>query len=260
MTHPSLISDQLSELSLSQAEKEYRRQITDAGCSVLSFEDRLELMLNVEISGRLQRRIERRIKEANLRIRAVPEEIDKKSTRGLPESLLSQILGLGWLRNHHHILVTGPTGVGKTYLACALGLAAIRNNATVRYFKCSTLIERIGTARLDGSYRSFVSKLSHIDVMIIDDWGLSPITVNGARELLDIIDDRVGTSSLVIASQLPLSSWYQTMEEGTVADAVLDRVVHNSIKVELSGESMRKVTSVNQPISSVAELTDEVKS
>ncbi len=244
MTHSSLISNQLSELFLTTAEREYRRQVTDATSTVLTFEDRLELMLNAEISERSRRRIERRIKEANLRITAVPEEIEKKSARGLPEVLLSQLLGLGWLHNHHHVLITGPTGIGKTYLSCALGIAAIRAGATVRYFKCSTLLERIGTARLDGSYRSFVAKLNRIDVVIIDDWGLSPITVNGARELLDIIDDRVGVSSLVITSQLPLSSWYQAMEERTVADGVLDRLVHNSIKVELFGESMRKAQAL----------------
>ncbi len=253
MTHRSLISSQLSELFLPSAEREYRRQVADATSTVLAFEDRLELMLNAEISGRSHRRIERRIKEANLRIRAVPEEIERKSARGLPEVLLSQLLNLGWLRNHHHVLLTGATGCGKTYLACALGTAAIRADATVRYFKCSTLLERIGTARLDGSYRSFVAKLSRIDVVIIDDWGLSPITVNGARELLDIIDDRVGVSSLVIASQLPLSSWYQAMEERTVADGVLDRLVHNSIKVELSGESMRKIASSRAGASSAPE-------
>ena len=106
------------------------------------------------------------------------------------------------------------------------------------------MLEHIGTARLDGIYRSFVTKLNRIDAVIIDDWGLAPITVNGARELLDIIDDRVGISSLVVASQLPLSSWYQAMEERTVADGVLDRLVHNSIKVELFGESMRKAQAL----------------
>lgn len=260
MTHPSLISSQLSELFLPSAEREYRRQVSDATSTVLAFEDRLELMLNAEISMRSHRRIERRIKEAKFRIRAVPEEIERKSARGLPEAVLSQLLNLGWLRSHHHVLLTGATGCGKTYLACALGTAAIRSNATVRYFKCSTLLERIGAARLDGSYRSFVAQLSRINVVIIDDWGLSPITVNGARELLDIIDDRVGVSSLIIASQLPLSSWYQAMEERTVADGVLDRIVHNSIKVELSGESMRKIASSAPKVSLEPASSEEATS
>ena len=244
MTSANLISSQLSELSLRHAIKEYRRQVGDASSAMLSFEDRLELMLNVELYERHHRRIERRIKEAKLRIRAMPEEIDTKSARGLPQALLSQLLSLSWLKNHHHVLLTGPTGIGKTYLGCGLAMAAIRANFTVRYFKCSSLLEKIGTCRLDGSYRLFVTRLSRIDLLVLDDWGLSPITVNGARELLDIIDDRVGTSSLVICSQLPLSNWYQALEEGTVADAILDRVIHNAIKVELSGESMRKIESM----------------
>ncbi len=136
---------------------------------------------------------------------------------------------------------------------CSFGTAAIRVNATVRYFNCSTLLERIGTARLDGNYRSFAAKLSRIDVEIIDDWGFSPTSVNGAWELLDIIDDRVEVSSLVIAPQLPLSFWYQAMEERTVADGVLDRLVHNSIKGKLSRESIRKITSSRFESSSTLE-------
>ncbi len=142
MTHPTLISSQLSQLCLPAPEKEYRRQTTDASSTSLSFEDRLELMLNTELSGRSYRRIERRIKEANLRIHAVPEELENKSARGLPEALASSLLGLGWLKNHH-VLITGATGTGKTYLACALSTAAIRSDATVRYFKCSSLLETI---------------------------------------------------------------------------------------------------------------------
>lgn len=242
MTNFALISEQLSELRLPQGLKEYRRQNEDASFHSMSFDDRLELILNAEINSRINKRIERRIKEANLRIKAYPEEVDKTASRGLSDQLWNQLIGLGWFYNRHHILLSGPTGIGKTYLCCALGMAAIRSNRTVRCYKCSALLEKIAISRLDGTYRSFSAKLSNIDLLIIDDWGLSPIGVGGGRELLDIVDNRVGISSLVIASQLPIGTWYEALEEKTVADAVLDRVIHSSIKVELFGESMQGKT------------------
>lgn len=251
MTDPSLISSHLQQLRLPSAKLEYERQLRDPSSTGMTFDDRLELIISREVSERASRRSQRRIREANFKVHAVPEEIDSSAARGISPAELSHLLSLSWLRSHHNVLVTGATGVGKTYLICALGTACARAFGTVRYFKCSGLLERIGTSRLDGTYRSFASKLAQVDLLIIDDWGLSPISVNSSRELLDILDDRSQVSSTIISSQLPLKEWYEVMEEQTVADAVLDRLVHNAIKIDLKGESMRKLKARESPKKSI---------
>ncbi len=157
---------------------------------------------------------------------------------------MSQVLSLSFVEARHNILIFGPTRIGKTFLTCAIGMEACIQKISTRYFRVSTLLERLAIARADGSYRSFAQKLSRIELLLLDDWGLSPISVTGSRELLDVLDDRVGISSTIISSQLPLEAWHSSMEDG--ADAVLDRVIHDSIRLDLKGESMRKLRAAKQ--------------
>ncbi|WP_276970485.1 ATP-binding protein [Ferrimicrobium acidiphilum] len=151
-----------------------------------------------------------------------------------------QIMSLSFIANHHNLAITGPCGVGKTFLACCVGTQGARLNYKVKYLRCSSLIEQISTSRLDGTYRSFVSKLFKTDLLIIDDWGLSPITVNGSKELLEIIDDRCDAKSTIISSQLPIELWHSAIEDKTAADAIIDRFANLAIEVCLTGESMRR--------------------
>lgn len=231
----------LRKIRASDAAREYERQLLDISVADLSFEDRLSLILDRELSQRESRRTARYVREAGFRLRCYPEEIDYVQSRSVSKQVMSQVLSLSFIRGKHNVLIFGPTGIGKTFLTCAIGMEACRQKISTRYFRVSTLLERLAIARADGSYRSFAQKLSRIELLLLDDWGLSPISVTGSRELLDILDDRVGISSTIISSQLPLEAWHSSMEDGTVADAVLDRVIHDSIRLDLKGESMRKL-------------------
>lgn len=235
------VSTMFRKIRASDAAKEYERQLLDPSASSLSFEDRLCLILDRELTERNSRRVNRLIHEANFRIKAYAQEIDFEQNRAVSKQKIAHILSLSFIRAKHNLLVFGPTGIGKTYLSCAIGIEACRQNIKTKYYRTSRLLERIAIARADGSYRSFASHLAKIELLILDDWGLSPISITASRELLDILDDRIGLGSTIISSQLPLESWHGSIQDSTVADAVLDRIVHDSIRLDLKGESMRKI-------------------
>jgi len=207
----------------------------------LSFEERLGLLVDREWTARRDRRLARLLKEARLRLPAAPEDIDYRTPRGLERPLLRTLLGGEWLRDGRNILLTGPTGVGKTFIACALGNAACRQGFRTRYYRVPRLLGDLEMARADGSYPSFLGRLSRLDLLILDDWGLAPLTAPEARDLLEVVDDRSMTRSTLVSSQLPVENWHSTMGDPTVADAILDRLVHNAYRIALKGESMRKV-------------------
>lgn len=207
----------------------------------LCFEERLGLVVDREWTARRDRRLARLLKQARLRLPAAPEDIDFRTPRGIDKPLLRSLLGGDWLRDGRNILLTGPTGVGKTFLACALGNAACRQGLTTRYYRVPRLLGDLELARADGSYASFLGRLAAVDLLILDDWGLATLTVPEARDLLEVIDDRSMTRSTLVSSQLPVENWHSTMADPTVADAVLDRLVHNAYRIALKGESMRKV-------------------
>ncbi|OTA40278.1 MAG: AAA family ATPase, partial [Symbiobacterium thermophilum] len=208
-----------------------------------SGQQHLELLVDQEWMDRQNRRLARLLKEAKFRVAACMEDIDYQHPRGLDRTVMRSLATCQWVEYGQHILIVGPTGVGKTFIACALGNAACRHGYTVRYYRVPRLLTDLATARVDGSFRRILNTLSRTDVLILDDWGLAPISVAESRDLLEVIDDRTQARSTVIASQLPIETWHSVIGDATVADAILDRLVHGAHKLNLKGESMRKIAN-----------------
>lgn len=205
-----------------------------------SFEERLSLLLDYEITGREQRRIERLTKQAKFRLKATLTEFDHTARRELSKDKLRSLAQGEWLKYHQNLLITGATGCGKTYLSCALGYHHCQQEHSVYYFRLKELLEKLFMAQADGSYRKLINKLTNCDLLILDDWGLEPLNAQQRSDLLELIDARYDLKSTMITSQLPIEHWYEMIGESTHADAILDRLIHGSIKLELKGESMRK--------------------
>ena len=243
--------DTLRQLKLAAMAEAYSRQTQDPDCHQLSFDERMGLLVDYEWIYRQDRQLARRLREAHLKILACVEDFDYEASRGLDRMVIRQLATGKWLQAHQHVLITGPTGVGKTYLSCALANAACRQGYRARYYRLSRLLDELTIAKGDGSYTKMMNQLAKVDLLILDDWGLAPLTAAESREVLEILDDRTALRSTCIASQLPLPLWHQHFTDPTVADAILDRLVHTAYKIQLSGESMRKRMSSlqNQTIS-----------
>jgi DNA replication protein DnaC len=243
------VYQQLNNLKLSGMFDALKQQIEQPNAYVeLAFEERLSLLLDNEITQRNNRKIERLTRQAKFRVSAQLAQLDYQSSRQINKAQIRS-LGQGeWLRLHQNILITGATGCGKTYLACALGYNHCQQGQSVYYFRLKELLEKMYLAQADGSYRKLINKLSSASLLILDDWGLEPLTVQQRSDLLELIDARYDTKSTMISSQLPIENWYEMIGESTHADAILDRLVHGSIKLELKGESMRKkLNSLTSP-------------
>jgi len=235
------LTNQLTTLKLSGVKTALLQQIEQPNLYMeQSFEERLSLLLEYEITGREQRRIERLTKQAKFRLRANLQEIDYHIERGLSKGKIRSLAQGEWLKQHHNLLMTGATGCGKTYLSCALGYHYCQQEHSVYYFRLKELLEKLFMAQADGSYRKLISKLKGCELLILDDWGLEPLNAQQRSDLLEIIDARYEFKSTMITSQLPVANWYEMIGESTHADAILDRLVHSAIKIELGGESMRK--------------------
>ena len=196
--------------------------------------------------GRSRARIERLKRQAKLRIDASPNQLIYKEDRGLKRIQISELLTGSYLLKHQNILITGPTGAGKTYVACALATQACEQTYSVRYYRLSRLLDDLSSGRLDGSYQKQLLALSKKQLLVIDDWGMEKMNQEQAAHLLELLEDRYQTASTIMVSQLPVKEWYNMIGNATVADALLDRLIHNSHRIELGGESMRKLAQSGQ--------------
>lgn len=208
----------------------------------LHFEERLGLLVDMEITARDNRRLQARLKKAQLKHNACMEDIDYQTSRGLDQSLLSKLSDCTWV-NAQNILIVGPTGTGKTFLACALSHKACLSNYTAAYYRLSRLLSDLLLAKGDGRYKKMMESLAKIHVLILDDFGLTTFSDENRRDLLEILDDRHEKRSTIVTSQLPVKLWHETIGNGTIADAILDRLVHNAYRLEMRGDSMRKKKS-----------------
>ena len=209
----------------------------------LSFDERIALLVDREVTSRKNARTNRLIKTAKLKQRASPEDIDYKHPRDLKKSQLADLLSCQWIQQHNNVLLTGSTGCGKTWLACALGMQACRQGLSVRYIRSARLFADLSIAHGDGRYLRLIKQLSKVDLLILDDWGLEKLNLVQRNDLLEIMEDRHGSKSTLIAGQIPVNQWHKAIGDATLADAILDRLVHNAHKINLKGESMRKAKS-----------------
>jgi len=238
LLHPLL--EQLQGLRLTGMYKALNEQLTTSDITALAFEERLGLLLDRERTERDNRRLKTRLKQAKLRQQAALEDIDYRHQRGLDKALLLRLASCQWLAEHLNVLLTGPTGVGKTYIACALANKACREGYSARYLRLPRLLQELTIARADGRYTKLLGELARTDLLILDDWGLAPLNDEQRRDLLEILDDRFNLRSTLITSQLPLAHWHDYLGDPTLADAILDRLVHRAFKLNLTGDSMRK--------------------
>ncbi len=236
--------DKLTQLRLPGIRSGLEEQLQNPQYAELSFEDRLGLLVDLECTRRADNSLHRRIKTARFTLPATIEDLDLSPARGLERSLILELAQGEWIRRHLNILVLGPTGAGKSYMACALGHAACRQGFSVRYQRTSRLLHEIMLSHADGSYPKLLTKLARVQLLIFDDWLRDPLTPSQARDLLEILDDRYSRSSTLVATQIPVEDWHAQFPDPTLGDAILDRLVHNAYRLELKGESMRKTHSL----------------
>lgn len=226
----------------------------------LSFEERLGLLVDRELTEREDRRQARYLKSAKLRSEAVVEDIDFRRQRGLERPMLLGLAESSWVAKHHNLAIVGATGVGKTFIACALANAAVRHGHTALYLRASRMLDELAIARADGRFARLTASWARIDLLVIDDYLLRPMTPDQAADTLEVIEDRCGLRSTIITSQLPISMWHEAMGEPTVADAVLDRILSDLVRIELTGESMRRpATSGTDKAAKAAPATTQAK-
>ena len=218
-----------------------KTQEQDPGARELSFLERLALLVDHQWNWRQNQALARRLHGARLRGNACVEEIDYRAARGLDKSVIRALAQeSGWVRNHDNVFVLGPTGVGKSFVASALAQKACRDGYSALYTRAAALFRDLAMARADGSLRLLLAKLSRIDLLVIDDWVMAPLSEPERRDFCEICEDRYQTRSMILTSQLPVARWHEQIGDPTVADGILDRLVHNAHRIEMRGDSMRK--------------------
>lgn len=231
---------QLQSLGLRGMVRALERQPEQPDLAALSFEDRLSMLVQHEMAERQTLRLAQRLRWSKLPQTSCVEDLDAQPARGLERGRLAQLVELAWIDQHRNVLISGPTGVGKSYIACALAHQACRQDKSVRYFRLPRLAEDLLRAGAQQKKSAFFRLLAKIDLIVLDDFGLVPMSEETKRDLLEIVDDRFDRKSTVITSQLPVDAWHRHLDDPTLADAILDRLVHNAYKIKLQGESRRK--------------------
>jgi DNA replication protein DnaC len=235
------MNEKLLAMRLHGMAEALKTQEQDSASRELSFLDRLAMLVDQQWSWRENQALARRMKSAKLRVDACVEDIDYRAARGLEKSLVRGLTKeSAWVRNHENIFVLGPTGVGKSFIACALAQKACRDGHSAYYTRAAALFRDLAMARADGSFRNLLARLSRIDVLVVDDWAMAPLSEPERRDFWEICEDRYQVRSLILTSQLPVTRWHEQIGDPTVADGILDRIVHNAHRIELRGDSMRK--------------------
>jgi DNA replication protein DnaC len=237
LNHPTY--DKLLQLRLTGMAKGLAEQAA-IDLDHLGFAERLGLLVDREASERDGRALAMRLKRAQLKPSTAPEDLDTRHPRGLDVALYQRLLTGEWVRAKQNVLLTGPTGVGKTWLACALANQACRQGHSAPYVRLPRLLDELAAGRGDGQYRARMRQLARVSILVLDDWGLALLTDTGRRDLLELLDDRHDQSSTIVTSQLPVENWHDALGDPTLADAILDRLVHNAHHLKLHGESLRK--------------------
>ena len=236
--------DQISELKLHGLKAALLEQMEQPNqYADMSFEERITYLITREVLDRNNRRVKRMLRVSRMKFKSVfPEDIDYRESRNLKKSAVMSLLQNNWIQQHQNIIITGATGAGKTHLACVFGNQAIISGYSVYYTRIPSLIDDIALARAEGSYPRWLKRMARFNLLILDDFGLSSLSTPQAQELLEIIEERSGNGSHIITSQLPVKEWYSIFKNPTLADAIMDRVIHNAYRLELEGEdSMRKL-------------------
>ena len=233
--------EKLRALRLHGMAEAFRAQSEQTGITELSFEERFALLVDQQWNWRQNRALERRLSQAKLRHRASVEDLDFRTPRGLDRALLRSLTqDSAWVREHQNIFLLGPTGIGKSYLACALAEKACRDGFTALYTRAAQLFRDLALARADGSLRTLLARWARLDVLVMDDWAMAPLADIERRDFLEICEDRYQRHSTILTSQLPVAKWHEQIGDPTLADSILDRLVHNAHRIEMRGESMRK--------------------
>ena len=238
LTHPT--EQRLVALGLAGMAKALEDQRRQPDIAALSFEDRLGLLVDREAIERENKRLASRLKFAGLRQNAIVEDADMKAPRGLDKPLFAKLAAGDWIDQRQNLIIIGETGLGKSWLACALGHKACRDDRAVLYQRVPRMFDALALARGDGRHARLLRVIARVELLILDDWGLASLTQDQGRDMLEIVDDRHGRSSTIVTSQLPVDDWHDVIADPTVADAVLDRLVHTSHRLILIGESLRK--------------------
>jgi DNA replication protein DnaC len=247
LTHPT--HERLITLGLTGMAKAFEEQRRSPDLDALPFEERVGLLVDREAEARDSRRLALRLKAAKLRQEASCEDIDFRSPRGLDRTVILNLAQAGWVSAHHNVLISGPTGAGKSFVACALAHAAVRRGHTALYVRTPRLLAELALSRGDGRYVRRLAQLARIGLLILDDFLLTPPSVVEAKDLLEVIDDRSQLRSTLVVSQLPVENWHAALADGdpTLADAILDRLVHNAHRLTLKGASMRRRQPEEEP-------------